>query len=299
MVVRALQLAARLLLGLRVEGREHLPAEGTFIISPNHQSYLDAFLLVGALPYRTFRRLFFVGASEYFETPLTRKLAQLMNVVPVDPDANLLRAMQAGAFGLRRGMVLSLFPEGERSPDGTPRRFKKGAAITAIQTQVPIVPVALHGLFEIWPRGARLRWRALAALGPHAVHDPLRPPAPARGEPGGRERPVRAPYRAAAGPRSWRCGTRSSGSAHGGSRREIDRAGRRHASRPEQAAATASRATTSPRAAPAGRSARSWSSAGRWAGAGSAARRSRPGGSRTSSPAPPPPSRRRCRTCRP
>ncbi len=161
-VLRALQLAARLLLGLRVEGREHLPAEGTFIISPNHQSYLDAFLLVGALPYRTFRRLFFVGASEYFETPLTRKLAQLMNVVPVDPDANLLRAMQAGAFGLRRGMVLSLFPEGERSPDGTPRRFKKGAAITAIQTQVPIVPVALHGLFEIWPRGARMRWRALA-----------------------------------------------------------------------------------------------------------------------------------------
>jgi long-chain acyl-CoA synthetase len=160
-VVRTLHVAARLLLGLRVEGREHLPAEGTYIISPNHQSYLDAFLLVGALPYRTFRRLFFVGASEYFETPLMRRLAELMNVVPVDPDANLLRAMQAGAFGLRRNLVLTLFPEGERSPDGTPRRFKKGAAITALQTQVPIVPVALHGLFEVWPRGSGLRWAAL------------------------------------------------------------------------------------------------------------------------------------------
>ena len=159
-VVRALHLAATVLLGLRVEGREHLPAEGTFIISPNHQSYLDAFLLLGALPYRTFRRLFFVGASEYFETPFMRRLAELMNVVPVDPDANLLRAMQAGAFGLRRNLVLTLFPEGERSPDGTPRRFKKGAAITALQTGVPIVPVALHGFFEIWPRGSGMRWGA-------------------------------------------------------------------------------------------------------------------------------------------
>jgi len=84
-----------------------------------------------------------------------------MNVVPVDPDANLLRAMQAGAFGLRRNLILTLFPEGERSPDGAPRRFKKGAAVTALQTRVPIVPVALHGLFEIWPRGRSLRWGAL------------------------------------------------------------------------------------------------------------------------------------------
>jgi long-chain acyl-CoA synthetase len=160
-VVRAVNLAARLLIGLRVEGRGHLPAEGTYVICPNHQSYLDAFLLVGTLPYRTFRRLYFVGASEYFETPFMRKLAELMNVVPVDPDANLLRAMQAGAFGLRHNLILTLFPEGERSPDGAPRRFKKGAAITALQTQVPIVPVALHGLFEIWPRGAGLRWGAL------------------------------------------------------------------------------------------------------------------------------------------
>ena len=159
-VVRTLHLAARVLLGLRVEGREHLPADGTFIISPNHQSFLDAFVLLGALPFRSFRRLFFVGASEYFETPFMRRLAELMNVVPVDPDANLLRAMQAGAFGLRRNLVLTLFPEGERSPDGTPRRFKKGAAITALQTGVPIVPVALHGFFEIWPRGSGMRWGA-------------------------------------------------------------------------------------------------------------------------------------------
>jgi 1-acyl-sn-glycerol-3-phosphate acyltransferase len=57
--------------------------------------------------------------------------------------------------------VLALFPEGERSPDGAPRRFKKGAAITALQVGVPIVPAALHGLFEIWPRGKGLQWHTL------------------------------------------------------------------------------------------------------------------------------------------
>lgn len=160
LVVKVVQVAARACLGLRVSGKEHLPADGPFLLSPNHQSYLDAFLLVGALPFRTFRRLFFVGASEYFETPFMRKLAELMNVVPVDPDANLLRAMQAGAFGLRYDLILTLFPEGERSPDGSPRHFKKGAAITALQMKVPIVPVAIHGLFEIWPRGKGIRWRA-------------------------------------------------------------------------------------------------------------------------------------------
>lgn len=161
LVMRALHACARVFAGLRVTGHEHIPAAGPFLLSPNHQSHLDAFLLVGALPYATFRRLFFVGASEYFETPLMRTLAEWMNVVPVDPDANLLRAMRAGAFGLRHNRVLALFPEGERSPDGTPRRFKKGAAITALQAGVPIVPVAIHGLFEIWPRGKGLQWRTL------------------------------------------------------------------------------------------------------------------------------------------
>jgi len=184
-VVRSLNLLATLLLGLRVEGRAHLPAEGTYLISPNHQSYLDAFLVVGALPYRIFRRLFFVGASEYFETPFMRRLAEKMNVVPVDPDANLLRAMQAGAFGLRRHRILILFPEGERSPDGAPKRFKKGAAITALQTQVPIVPVALHGLFEIWPRGGTLRWGALRPWSPTRCTVRFGPPVPPDASPEG------------------------------------------------------------------------------------------------------------------
>ncbi|MBZ5541029.1 MAG: AMP-binding protein [Acidobacteriia bacterium] len=154
------RLAARFFLGFRVRGVEHLPKDGAFLLCPNHQSYLDAFLLVSALPWPMFRRLFFVGASEYFATPLRARAARALHVAPVDPDTHLLQALQAGVFGLRHGRILVLFPEGERSIDGEIKKFRKGAAILAAHTQVPVVPAAFEGLFAVWPRNRALCWRA-------------------------------------------------------------------------------------------------------------------------------------------
>jgi long-chain acyl-CoA synthetase len=151
----------RLIGGIDVRGLEHLPRDGAFLICPNHQSYVDAFFVCGVLPYRTLANLFFVGAVEYFETPLMAWVARKINCVPVDPDSNLVPAMKAGAFGLAHGKILMLFPEGERSIDGTVRRFKKGAPILARHHGVPIVPVAIRGAHEVWPRGGAFDWRTL------------------------------------------------------------------------------------------------------------------------------------------
>ena len=66
--------------------------------------------------------------------------------------------MRAGAFGLSHGLNLILYPEGERSIDGTPRTFKKGAAILSVHMQVPIVPIAIDGFHDASPGGTvRLR----------------------------------------------------------------------------------------------------------------------------------------------
>jgi long-chain acyl-CoA synthetase len=159
--IKLLRLLVRPGVRVEVRGLEHLPATGPLIVAPNHQSYLDPFVLLSALPLRIARQMFFVGATEYFETRLTRWLAKQLSLVPVDPDAGLVSAMQAGAYGLRRRRILVLFPEGERSIDGTVKRFKKGAAILSQQLQVPIAPVAITGLFEIWPRNRPLAWRRL------------------------------------------------------------------------------------------------------------------------------------------
>jgi 1-acyl-sn-glycerol-3-phosphate acyltransferase len=153
----------------RVVGLERLPKSGAFIISPNHQSYLDPLFVGGVLPYRVWRRLFYVGAVEYFETPFTRWFARTINLVPVDADSNLVPAMQAGAFGLSHGKVLMLFPEGERSVDGTVKKFKKGAPILAQHLGVPIVPVAVKGIHELWPRNRPLNWRLMLPFSGHRV----------------------------------------------------------------------------------------------------------------------------------
>ncbi len=159
--LRLVALVLRITPGLRISGRENLPREGAFLISPNHQAYLDPFFLAAALPFHTVRRMFFVGASEYFETALLKRLAHSVNLIPVDPDANLINAMQAGAAGLRMGKALILFPEGERSIDGEVKKFRKGASILSAHLDVPIVPVAMDGLFELWPRGRAFNWRGL------------------------------------------------------------------------------------------------------------------------------------------
>jgi long-chain acyl-CoA synthetase len=153
---RFIQLFARDRFDLHVSGLEKLPAKGPFIISSNHQSYLDPLVLGSVLPWPIFRELFSVGTSEVFGiSDLMRRLAHWLRVIIVDPDANLIPAMRAGAFGLNCGRVLMLYPEGERSIDGEPKVFRKGAAILSIHLQVPIVPVAIDGFYEAWPRGKR------------------------------------------------------------------------------------------------------------------------------------------------
>jgi long-chain acyl-CoA synthetase len=152
MVSRLIQVVALDRFDLHVSGIEKLPSGGSYIISSNHQSYLDPVILASILPPEVFDRLFAVGTSEIFGKGFMLRLARSLRVVVVDPDANLIPAMRAGAFGLRQGRPLILYPEGERSIDGKPRVFKKGAAILSIHMQVPIVPVAIEGFYEAWPR---------------------------------------------------------------------------------------------------------------------------------------------------
>jgi long-chain acyl-CoA synthetase len=142
----------RPLLRLKVRELQNLPEQGPYLICPNHQSYLDPLVLSSALPYRVFRKMFFVGYSGIFSRGIMKLVARLTNIITVDPDAHLLRAMKAGAYGLRRGLILCIFPEGGRSFDGKLQEFKKGAAILSRELEVPAVPVGIQGTYQVWPR---------------------------------------------------------------------------------------------------------------------------------------------------
>jgi long-chain acyl-CoA synthetase len=156
LLLRPVYLFARVFLRMEVRGLEHVERlDRPFLICPNHQSYLDPLLVCSAYPPRILRHVFHVGASEYWSNVFTAQIARLINIVPVDTDTNLMRAMRTGASGLRAGRILNIYPEGERSFDGLLHQFKKGAAILASELDVPIVPVALDGVYKVWPRKSR------------------------------------------------------------------------------------------------------------------------------------------------
>lgn len=149
-------LLLRTLCRLRVEGRDNLPKDGPFVIAPNHTSFLDPPVIMAALPGRLRQRVYWAGADQVlFETAPRRAFSRLFNVFPVDA----LQARTALAFGraiLERGRILTWFPEGRRSKDGTLLPFEPGIGQLAELEPAPLVPVHIEGAFEAWPVGQTL-----------------------------------------------------------------------------------------------------------------------------------------------
>ncbi len=161
---------------LRFEGQEHLGSNYPYMICPNHLSFLDGFLLSAALPLRVIRRLFFLGYSDYFGGPVMSFLGSRIKVVPVDADRHLRQALRLGAHGIDEKLVLCVFPEGERSIDGSLKVFRKGPAILAVELGIPVVPAAMLGTYEAWSRGSdRFRFRPVTIrFGPPITPEPGR-----------------------------------------------------------------------------------------------------------------------------
>jgi long-chain acyl-CoA synthetase len=143
------------LFNLKVYGRERLKGRG-YILCPNHASFLDGFVFAYAVPGPLRFHLFSLGYSRYFDVPVVRGLLKLIRVIPVDSARNLVMAMQVASYILRNGQILTVFPEGSRSPTGEVGQFKKGVAILAKELDVKLVPVYIHGSYEAWPPGATL-----------------------------------------------------------------------------------------------------------------------------------------------
>lgn len=150
---KAMYLLARVLFRLRVKGLGFLPREYPYLICPNHLSFLDPAVVVAPLPHSVIKRLFFLGYSDYFARPFMSFVGRRLKVVPVDENRYLRRALRLSAEGLRRNLILCVFPEGGRSVDGGLQSFRKGQAILAKEMGVPIVPTAIVGTYEAWAIG--------------------------------------------------------------------------------------------------------------------------------------------------
>jgi long-chain acyl-CoA synthetase len=142
-----------MLLRLKGEGVSNIPDEPC-IIAPNHQSYLDGFLIAATLKRRTMRKTYFYAKEKYWRTGFKRFVARKNNVILMDISKDLKLSLQKMAEVLRKGKNIIIFPEGTRSGDGNVQQFKKTFAILAQELKVPIVPVAINGSHNALPSGA-------------------------------------------------------------------------------------------------------------------------------------------------
>ncbi|MDK0518153.1 lysophospholipid acyltransferase family protein [Streptomyces sp. ML-6] len=146
----------RLFFRPRIEGLEHVPQDGAAIIAGNHLSFSDHFLMPAMLG----RRITFLAKAEYFTGPglkgrLTAAFFHSIGQIPVDRSGKEAgqAAIREGLGVLGRGELLGIYPEGTRSHDGRLYKGKVGVAVMAIKAQVPVVPCAMVGTFEIQPPG--------------------------------------------------------------------------------------------------------------------------------------------------
>ena len=173
-----------------VVGEEYIPKEGGALLASNHLSMCDSLFL----PVMTRRRVTFLAKMEYFTGRGLKGRAKAAFVrgtglIPLDrSDAGAAAAgLATGIRVVKEGMLLAVYPEGTRSPDGRLYRGKTGIARVAMRARVPVVPVAMVGtdrvqpIGAVWPRLARVEVR---------IGTPLVPPAVAEG-PGAEMRQAR------------------------------------------------------------------------------------------------------------
>jgi 1-acyl-sn-glycerol-3-phosphate acyltransferase len=142
---------------VRIEGAvDEIPPTGPVIIAANHSSNLDVPVLGSSLMPKLGRRLQWLGKKELFDWPVVGWIARNGGVHAIDRTSTDVEAFRLASRILDEGHALFVFPEGTRSRDGTLGEGRDGVAVLALRTGAPIVPVAVTGTYERWPRGQKL-----------------------------------------------------------------------------------------------------------------------------------------------
>jgi len=140
----------RLAGGYSAHGAENVPRTGGALICPNHISYLDPPAVGGALP----RRTYFMAKQELFRVPLLGSVIRKCYAFPVDRESSDREAIRHAIALLKQGQLLMIFPEGQRSPDGSLQPAGVGPALVGSRAGVPLVPAAVKETDKVLPRGS-------------------------------------------------------------------------------------------------------------------------------------------------
>lgn len=126
---------------LRVYGAERMPPTGGLVVAANHFSWIDPPALGAASP----RTLYYLAKVEAHRVPGLGELMRLFGAFAVRRGESDREAVRTMRQIVRDGNALGMFVEGTRQRSGRPGRVQPGAAMAAINEQVPVIPVAIHG----------------------------------------------------------------------------------------------------------------------------------------------------------
>ncbi|WP_028471974.1 lysophospholipid acyltransferase family protein [Nocardioides alkalitolerans] len=148
----------RLVFRPRCDGIENVPSDGPAILASNHLSYADWLFMPLVLP----RRVSYVAKAEYFTGTgfkgwMQKSFFTGSGQIPIDRSGASAAegALLSAKAVLERGELFGIFPEGTRSHDGKLYRGKTGVARLALETGMPVIPVAVIGTDEVAPPGKK------------------------------------------------------------------------------------------------------------------------------------------------
>lgn len=166
---------------VNVRGESVLPKDKGYIICANHVSNFDYLYLTLNFEKERFLKFCCVGKKELLTgTAFSKWIARIAGMIPVDRGGMVMDAMNNVKDKLQEKWGVLIHPEGTRSKDGMMTRFKKGAAILAIESGVSIIPAYIKGGFEIYPRSRKLprifNWKKLSKYQVEVVYgEPISP----------------------------------------------------------------------------------------------------------------------------
>ena len=151
-----LRLAAALTTRVTIEGVQNIPESGPILVICNHCSNADGMLLLGFIVPAMGRPMRWLGKEEALRWPIFGWGMRQNGVMGIRRGAGDLEAFKTAKAVLDQGNVLTIFPEGTRSPTGALQAAKEGATVLAVRSGTPILPIAIIGSQRFWPKGRRL-----------------------------------------------------------------------------------------------------------------------------------------------
>ncbi len=143
-----------------------VPREGALILAANHQSYIDP-PLVGAFLRRAAS---YIARAGLFKFRPFGACLKAINCVPLQENTGDAGAIREAIRRLEGGHAVLIFPEGSRSMDGAMHEYKRGVALLVKRAKCPVVPVAVEGCWDAWPRGGKPRlFVPVAVMYGHAI----------------------------------------------------------------------------------------------------------------------------------